>query len=188
MSDELGGALIKIARNALARHFELGLVDEPAHPALEEPGATFVTLMHGADVRGCVGTLEPLRLLREDVRSNALGAAFHDTRFHPLTQREYEQILIEVSLLGPSEKLRVQSEAELLASVRVGIDGLTIKYGAHCATFLPQVWAQLHEPMRFLTELKRKAGLPGDFWSREMNVSRYQVTKWKETDLLFPHE
>mgnify|MGYP003694312553 CR=1 FL=1 len=35
----------------------------------------------------------------------------------------------------------------------------------------------------FLAELKRKAGLPIDFWSSAVHVSRYGVTKWRESDL-----
>ena len=38
------------------------------------------------------------------------------------------------------------------------------------------------EPREFLAALKHKAGLAADFWSPEMNVSRYGVTKWTERD------
>jgi len=55
-----------------------------------------------------------------------------------------------------------------------------IEYRRHRATFLPQVWDALPEPREFLAALKRKAGLPADFWSRELNVSRYTVTKYQE--------
>ena len=37
---------------------------------------------------------------------------------------------------------------------------------------------------RFLAALKRKAGLPADFWSPQLNVSRYAVTKWTESEFL----
>ena len=70
----------------------------------------------------------------------------------------------------------------MLARLRPGVDGLTLEHGAHRATFLPQVWTALPEPRAFVAELKRKAGLPADFWSLQMNVGLYQVTKWKESD------
>ena len=38
-----------------------------------------------------------------------------------------------------------------------------------------------------MAELKRKAGLPVDFWSPQLNIYRYQVTKWKESELLHAH-
>jgi AMMECR1 domain-containing protein len=46
------------------------------------------------------------------------------------------------------------------------------------------VWEQLPEPAAFLAQLKRKAGLPGDFWSPAVRLSRYTVRKWRESD---PH-
>ena len=42
--DDLGPALLSRARNAIAQRLGLALQAEPAHPALGQPGATFVTL------------------------------------------------------------------------------------------------------------------------------------------------
>jgi hypothetical protein len=59
-----------------------------------------------------------------------------------------------------------------------------MEHGACRATFLPQVWATLPDPRAFLAELKRKAGMDADFWSAQMNVGLYEVTKWRESDFL----
>jgi hypothetical protein len=42
------------------------------------------------------------------------------------------------------------------------------------------VWEQLPDPAGFLAHLKRKAGLPMDFWAEGVRLSRYTVSKWKE--------
>ncbi|MCU7811948.1 MAG: AMMECR1 domain-containing protein, partial [Candidatus Thiodiazotropha sp. (ex Notomyrtea botanica)] len=42
-------------------------------------------------------------------------------------------------------------------------------------TFLPSVWEQLPEPKSFLQHLKRKAGLPEDYWSEQLQVFRYET-------------
>jgi len=60
------------------------------------------------------------------------------------------------------------------------VDGVIFEYTHHRSTFLPQVWEQLPAPATFMSQLKRKAGLPGDFWSPEVKLSRYLVEKWKE--------
>ena len=60
------------------------------------------------------------------------------------------------------------------------MDGVIIKHGYRRATFLPQVWEQLPDPAEFLAHLKRKAGLPMDFWAEQVRLSRYTVSKWKE--------
>ncbi len=50
----------------------------------------------------------------------------------------------------------------------------------HRATYLPQVWAQLPDPQTFINHLKNKAGLPENFWSSDIRLSRYSVQKWHE--------
>ena len=181
---DLGRPLLALARNAIAAEFGLPVAAIAPDEILDRNAATFVTLTQEGELRGCVGTLAPLRPLRVDVQKNAVGAAFRDRRFAPLARGEFELIAIEVSLLTRSETLRAADEDELLLQLRPGVDGVTIEYGASRATFLPQVWEHLPAPRGFMAELKRKAGLPPAFWHAEIGVSRYQVTKWKESDLV----
>ena len=60
------------------------------------------------------------------------------------------------------------------------MDGLILELGSRRSTFLPQVWEQLPKPAEFLAHLKRKAGLPVDFWADQVRLSRYTVSKWRE--------
>ena len=182
--EPLGRALIAIARSAIASRLGLEGEAPPVHEALAAPGATFVTLFRSGELRGCIGSLQPLRALCDDVRENAVNAAFADPRFPPLAREEFEAVSVEVSLLSPSIGLRFQREEELLARLRPGVDGVLLEHRGIRATFLPQVWATLPEPRAFLAELKRKAGLDPDFWSPQLNVGLYQVTKWRESDFL----
>jgi len=184
--ETLGLALVSIARLAIG--VRLGIAGEkpPVHAALAAPGATFVTLFCHSELRGCIGSLQALRALGEDVRENAINAAFHDPRFPPLATAEFDLTSVEVSLLSPSMSLRFAKEEELLARLRPGIDGVTVEFGRCRGTFLPQVWDALPDPRQFLTELKRKAGLPGDFWSPQVAVGLYEVTKWKESEFVRP--
>jgi AmmeMemoRadiSam system protein A len=175
-----GPTLLAHARSAIA--YRLGLSDgiAPVAAFLEAPGATFVTLMADQQLRGCVGSLSARRPLGEDVRANAQAAAFDDPRFPPLARAEYDTLEVEVSLLSASTPLVVASERDLHAQLRPGIDGVTLQRG-HCrATFLPQVWESLRDPREFLAHLKRKAGLPFDFWSSDLEISRYTVEKFTE--------
>lgn len=180
--DELGRALIASARNAIATELAMAVDDAPAHAALLRPGATFVTLFCRGELRGCIGSLKATRELGFDVRENALAAAFRDPRFAPLTATEFEATSVEVSLLSAVESLRFDTEHELRARLRPGVDGVTLELADRRATFLPQVWEVLPEPGDFLAALKHKAGFPVDFWSPRLNVALYQVTKWKERD------
>jgi AmmeMemoRadiSam system protein A len=185
---DLGRALLTIARSAIGAELGLRPIANASHTALTQPAATFVTLKLADDLRGCIGSLKPLRPLGVDVRENAIAAAFRDPRFPPVAAVEFEAISVEVSLLSTDERLDVRDEADLLARLRPDVDGLVLEYGRHRATFLPQVWEALPDPRGFVAALKRKAGLPADFWSPQMNVSRYGVTKWKETEFLMSEQ
>lgn len=184
-STEDGALLLAIARDALAR--ALGaprpLPDDGAAPWLDAPGASFVTLTQRGRLRGCIGTLEAHRPLRLDVASNAVAAGLRDTRFAPLAARELSGTAIEVSLLSTPEALAFASETEALAQLEPGRHGVLLEFGARRSTFLPQVWQQLPDAADFMAQLKRKAGLAPDFWARGLQLSRYTVVKWKETEL-----
>src|SRR3954471_22145889 len=52
---------------------------------LRAPGAAFITLSLGTQLRGCIGSPEARQALALDVAENAAGAAFEDPRFEPLS-------------------------------------------------------------------------------------------------------
>jgi hypothetical protein len=176
----LGAALTARARNAIGSVFGCAAAAEPAHPALGRPGATFVTLRQAGELRGCIGSLEAHRPLEHDVRHNARAAAFQDPRFDPVARHEVDALRIEVSVLGRATPLAATDEAGLLRQLRPGVDGLILRWRGQRATFLPQVWEQLPQPASFFSALKRKAGMPGDFWADDMLFARYEVLKFAE--------
>ena len=180
VDQQLGDALLARARNAIAGDLGAGLVKEPEHTALHLPGATFVTLKRHGQLRGCVGSVEAFRSLDEDVRQNARAAAFRDRRFAPLRAGELAATCIEVSLLSKAEAILFATEDDAARQLRPRIDGVILESERHRGTFLPQMWDQLPDPRRFMSELKRKAGLPEDFWSTDLRLYRYEVQKWSE--------
>ena len=185
---EKGSTLLKLARNEIASRLGQAAAKPVKAAWLQESGASFVTLTRQGELRGCIGTLEAHRPLGIDVRENAVAAAFRDPRFMPLTLGEFEDIRVEVSVLTPAEPIVVKDEAAALAALRPNIDGVVFEYSHYRSTFLPQVWEQLPEPAEFLAHLKRKAGLPMDFWAEQVRLSRYTVSKWKENEEALRHE
>ncbi|MCA0293730.1 MAG: AmmeMemoRadiSam system protein A [Actinobacteria bacterium] len=175
-----GGILLGLAREAIRTRgaSRASTRDDPAW--LDDRGAVFVTLTRDGRLRGCIGSVEARRALREDVRRNACAAAFSDARFAPLPAAEVPLIRIEVSLLSPSEALRFGSREELLAQLRPGVDGVVLRWHGHRGTFLPQVWEQLPEPAEFLEHLLHKARLPVTFWEPGVSARRFTVTAWQE--------
>lgn len=182
-STNAGQTLLPIARASIVGVLGRRQAALEAAPWLHEPGACFVTLTQQGELRGCIGSLEAHRPLLADVKANAVAAAFHDPRFAPLSARELEITEVEVSLLSPMQALTFASEAEALAQLRPGLDGVVFEFGARRSTFLPQVWEQLPDTDAFMAHLKHKAGLPVSFWAEGVRLQRYTVSKWKESEL-----
>ena len=177
---DAGRILLPLARSAIAAAIGADAVAAEQAPWLDQPGASFVTLMENEKLRGCIGTLEPRRSLGEDVRTNAVAAALRDPRFPALTTRELNEVKIEVSVLSAIEPITFHDEADAVAQLTPGVDGVIFVYGYHRSTFLPQVWDEFKDPRIFMGHLKHKAGLPPDFWDPAVKLSRYTVIKWSE--------
>ena len=154
---------------------DLAEVDPLSHaPRLRAPGASFVTLRRQGELRGCVGRLEAVEPLVRDVARSAHRAACADTRFERVLPHELAGLELKISVLSALEPLRVANEADLLAALRPGVDGLVLhEGGVRGATFLPAVWESLPEPQAFVRELLRKAGLPERYWSSTLRFERY---------------
>jgi AmmeMemoRadiSam system protein A len=178
-STDSRASLRVVAREAIehglleGRPPHLDLAPYPA--AFAEPQASFVTLRRAGGLRGCTGNLEPTDPLVIGVSRNAFRAAFSDPRFEPLAGWEIHDLEISVALLSPLERIGAGSEADLLRSLRPGVDGLVLREGSRSATFLPAVWESLPEPREFLHALERKAGLEAGHWSPTLRFERYST-------------
>ncbi len=177
MTPENRRLLLDLARRSIAHGLDQGgplPIDPADYPEpLCARLAAFVTLNLGGKLRGCIGHLEAVEPLVRDVADNAYAAAFRDPRFAPLAHRELPDLEIHISVLTPPEPMSFTSEADLLAQIRPGIDGLILTDGQARGTFLPSVWESLPKARDFLNQLKRKAGLPTNHWSDRVQVARY---------------
>ena len=173
-----GDTLIAIARAAIVAGERPQATAWP-QAWLRETGASFVTLKLDGELRGCVGTVDAHRALGDDVAHNAYAAAYRDSRFPPLAPEEIPRLQVEVSVLSKRVALDAPSEEAAVALLRPGVDGIYLEFGEMRATFLPQVWENLPDPLDFLRELRRKAGLPPRFWHERIRLSRYTVEKYK---------
>ena len=176
--------LLAVAARSIRSGLESGapLCPDPAdYPqALRERRASFVTLTRDGGLRGCIGHLEAIQPLVVDVAENAYAAAFRDGRFPPLSTGELEGLGIHVSVLTPPVPLPCDSEADLVARLRPGVDGLILEEGRRRGTFLPSVWESLADPAAFVQHLKVKAGLSPAHWSPDIRFYRYETESFGE--------
>ncbi|MDD3238096.1 MAG: AmmeMemoRadiSam system protein B [Candidatus Gastranaerophilales bacterium] len=144
-------------------------------PVFDELGASFVTLKTDGSLRGCIGSIIAHRPLIADLINNASAAAFQDPRFAPLTEDEFDNLDISISLLSAPMKIEFSGEQDLLQKIKPFEDGIIIKDGAHQAVYLPSVWEQLPEKVMFLNSLKQKAGLRPDYFSKTFEAYRFSA-------------
>lgn len=177
-------ALARSAVEAVSRRNPLPAVDVSAMSTpLAAPGACFVTLTRheSGDLRGCTGVLVARGPLAEEVARTAAQTALHDPRFPPVRFDEVPDLDIEISVLTPPHPLEFTSPADIPRLLRPHIDGVTLTLGRRRATFLPQVWDKVPDPVEFLNRLCLKMGVPAGSWqSPDIGVEIYQVVEFSD--------
>jgi AmmeMemoRadiSam system protein A len=160
--------LLGIAREAITAHV--------SHLPACEPETTlcpwlcagaFVTLVRRGELRGCIGHLQADLPIGSVVARCAVAACSQDPRFPPVKAVELPDLDIELSILGPRERVASIEEIE------IGRHGLVAEQGPRRGLLLPQVatewkWGR----QTFVEQTCHKAGLPRDAW-------RHRATLWK---------
>ena len=78
----------------------------PADLSCAPPAGCFVTLKKRGDLRGCIGTIEPVRhSLAAEIIDNAISAATRDPRFLPVEPEELAELEVSVDVLFPPEEV-----------------------------------------------------------------------------------
>ncbi len=180
LTEVAGHTLLWVAREALRAEVENGPFAAAEIPCeLERPGGAFVTLKREGQLRGCIGTLESTVPLWRTVEQAARQAATIDYRFDPVQPDELARIRIEVSVISPLERI---PEPKDPSSIRLGRDGLCIRYKQRSGVLLPQVAADREwSADEFLEHVCLKAGLKPDCWQRpEADLFRFSAEVFDE--------
>ena len=191
LSDEEGKLLVNLARTTVKKYLETGEPPKPpanTPPKLFENCGVFVTLnklKNGTkQLRGCIGLPYPTNPLVEAVIDAAVSAATQDPRFEPLTPKELDSIVFEVSVLTPPEEVVVDNPQEYLNNIKVGEHGLIVEKGFRKGLLLPQVpveWGWCEE--EFLCQCSVKAGLPPDSWlTKGAKIYRFSAIVFEEEE------
>ena len=184
-----GKRLVSAARHAI----ELSLrspqfkreVVKSLTDGLNEYDGVFVTLEHYPTraLRGCIGFPRAVAPVGEAVIDAAIAAAFEDPRFVPVSHKELDRLLIEVNVLTKPDEIPGPAE-QRYKRIKIGRDGLIVKYGLYEGLLLPSVAVEQGWDARtFLDETCVKAGIPASSW-KQQNVRllsfRSQVFREKE--------
>lgn len=87
--------------------------DLPSEMTLMRAGA-FVSLHKDGRLRGCIGTIQPVRsCIAEEIADNAISAATRDPRFSPVRPEELDSLEISVDILSEPEDIRSKAELDV---------------------------------------------------------------------------
>jgi AmmeMemoRadiSam system protein A len=178
LTDSQKHALLDVARRAVTAQVTGGaLPPAPSATGLPEASGVFVTIKERGELRGCLGTLRATGPLAEQVARCAAEAASEDPRFSPVTVSELSEVSVEVSVLGPLERIDPADPN----AITLGRHGLVAEQGSRRGLLLPQVateWGWTIE--QFLGQTCLKAGLRADAWQHGAGISRFDAEVFRE--------
>lgn len=162
-------ALVKKAVEVYVREGKVISADELPREVTEKAGV-FVCLKKKGQLRGCIGTIEPVTGCAsvEAVR-NAIASATEDPRFFPVSEDELEELDYSVDVLCPPEKVNSISE---LDAKRYGV--IVVK-GTRKGLLLPDIEGvdTVAEQLRIAT---LKAGIPPG--ENDVEIYRFEVKRY----------
>ena len=176
--------LIKLTRDSINAYFsgkELKINDELKKTFSDKRGC-FVTLTIDGELRGCIGFPEPVFPLYKAIVDAAKSAAFSDPRFSPLTEEEFKDVSVEISVLTKPELVKVGKAEDYLKKIKVGEDGLIIRGTYGSGLLLPQVFKEYNCDAKQALEMTcQKAGLSPDAWMDLSNkIYKFQAQIFSE--------
>ena len=143
--------------------------------ALDEWRGAFVSIHRGAELRGCLGNVEPRRRLAETVADLAAAVADSDPRFAPVSIDEVPQLRLEISVLTPE---RLISDVE---EIVVGQHGLVVEQEGRRGLLLPQVAVEHGwDRVALLANTCLKAGVDRDAWRRGARILVFEAEVFGE--------
>jgi len=184
-SDSDGKLLVKTARKIVTEYLEKNEkieLDQEFKSKFSFESGVFVTINNLQGLRGCIGFPLPQKKLFNALADASLAAATEDPRFSPVKKEELNEIVFEVTVLSPPVKIQVSNPLDYPTKIKVGTDGLIIKYDFNSGLLLPQVpveygWSE----KEFLNNTCEKAGLAPDMWKNpKTKVLKFEGIIYKE--------
>jgi len=187
LSDQDGEIIVKTARAAVTEYLNTGKkinLQEDFKSKFAYNSGVFVTLNKKENLRGCIGFPTPVKKLYQSLVDAAIACAIEDPRFPPVQYEELNDISFEVTILTSPEELKVINSQEYLTKIKVGRDGLIVKWEFGSGLLLPQVPVEYGwNEEEFLDHTCEKAGAPLDCWKRKgTTILRFEGIVFKETN------
>ena len=166
--------MIKTAKKTTEMYVKTGVINKGEYHSkkLDRRLACFVTIKDGDELRGCIGTIEPVDTLYNSIIENSISAATRDPRFKPIKEKELVNLNYEVSVLSVPELIQPESVDSLFSAIKG--KGVIINKDMRRGVYLPQVWEHFKSEGDFLSSLCQKAGLFKEEW-KDYKAMKFSV-------------
>ncbi|MDQ1251726.1 MAG: hypothetical protein QG646_837, partial [Euryarchaeota archaeon] len=188
LTETEGRNAVKLARKTIESFLlenrlpELQELDFKLSPVFGEMRGVFVTLTKNELLRGCIGHPYPDSILKDAIVDSAISAATRDPRFPPVGEDELNDIVVEITVLTPPERINAPPK-ELPKLIEIGRHGLIVKQGYYQGLLLPQVAPEHNmDSIDFLCHTCLKAGLSPDAWLTGAEVHCFEGQIFKERE------
>ena len=109
---------VALAEKTIHEYIENGMkIDVPDDLSPEfysQRNGVFVSIKKEGRLRGCIGTIEPVRKnIAQEIIDNAISAATRDPRFDPIEPHELSRLSISVDVLFPPEDIKSRDELDV---------------------------------------------------------------------------
>lgn len=102
-------AFVRLARQAVESYVREGRIIDPPEPVpegMQGRAGLFCSIKKHGQLRGCIGTIEPVRAnIAEEIIYNAIAAAMQDPRFSPVQVDELSSLVYSVDVLAAPEPI-----------------------------------------------------------------------------------
>lgn len=137
---------------------------------MKNRAGVFVSLKKDGELRGCIGTISPVRKnIAEEILHNAVSAGVHDPRFEPVTADELNDLVYSVDVLGEPEPIETIDELEVKRY------GVIVSRGDRSGLLLPNL-AGVDTPQQQVEIALRKGGIRQD---EPFRMERFEVVRHK---------
>ncbi len=163
-------ALARLAVEEYVRRRKVMQAPEPLPEGMERVAGVFCSIHKGGQLRGCIGTTEPVRAnIAQEIISNAISAAMRDPRFESVEEDELDDLVYSVDVLSEPEPISGPDE---LDPKRYGV---IVSHGVRVGLLLPDLDG-VDTVEQQISIARRKAGMG----EREpVELARFEVTRYE---------
>ncbi len=164
--------LAQLAKQAVEAFVNEGKVLHPSDltPEMKERAGVFVSLKKRGQLRGCIGTFEPMEAnIADEIVRNAIASAVGDPRFPPVKPSELQDLEYSVDVLTHPEPIKDQA---LLDPRKYGV---IVQAGFRRGLLLPDLEG-VDDVETQIAICRQKAGIMS---SEPVQLYRFEVKRYK---------